>query len=225
MCPQAIEVFFGWSLRRVFMFLRGKEVNARAIPKDQDAGDVVAKGHNRKRCPESAQNKECDSSEREGRRRIPTDRLRTRADSCQQLASHEWLRCIRERQPQDRLPIIFGAFAFGDERRDGFDLLGVRMPLEELLNDLVGVQTDRFRITSYERSSEDSRWPARHVVALEIAQQRDIDFRAGRNRFQRNQTTLTRRAQPAPQELFVHVDTVVDASEYAITIPKRSLEK
>src|SRR5215813_3642053 len=156
MCCQAVEGFFGRSLRRIYVFLWGEQVDPGAVSEDQDAGDIVAKGRNCEGCPEGAENQECDGSEREGRRRVPTDRFRARADSCQQPASHEWLRCICERQPEDRLAIIFGAFAFGDERRDGLELLGVGIPLDKFFNDLVAVETDRLRITSDKRSSEDS---------------------------------------------------------------------
>ena len=50
---------------------------------------------------------------------------------------------------------------------DDVDLERIRIPFDELADDRIGIETDRFRVGAHKGFSEDAGRPARHIVALE----------------------------------------------------------
>src|SRR5262249_32088321 len=94
-------------------------------------------------------------------------------------------------------------------RHEVFDRIGI--PLEKLADDDVGIKTDCERIGADERPTENPRRPVRDVVALQLFEQRYLDFRLLRNRAQSNLLFFTTLAQTSA-EFFKHADCQIETS-------------
>ena len=74
-------------------------------------------------------------------------------------------------------------------RFDNFRRFGV--DLEKLTDDDILIEADGVSVSANERASEDSGWPTRDVVALELFEKRQLDFGLLRNRGERNVLSFT----------------------------------
>ena len=71
----------------------------------------------------------------------------------------------------------------------------------ELVDDFVGIESDRFRVVANEGAGEDPGGPARKVIALEAIPQIRAHFGDRGNGLQRNAAALTLAAQPGSEGL------------------------
>jgi hypothetical protein len=93
--------------------------------------------------------------------------------------------------------------AAGD-RRHGLDDLGrIRIQIEELADDDVGLQADRLGVGANEGPAEDSRRPLRDVAALQRFEERLLDLRLFGNRAEADLLLLAPLAE-ASAEAFRH---------------------
>jgi hypothetical protein len=70
-----------------------------------------------------------------------------------------------------------------------------RQQLEKLSDDVIGRQPDRFGVLAHQRTAKNSWRPPRHIISLEVLEQRTFDLYRLGQRFERQTLALTMGSQ------------------------------